>query len=129
MRRARKLVSIATLSALLAVPVPSIAGSVTTYEEVHEAPRVESVTVYEEPRVQTVTIHEEPGPEPNGISMIADFLVARPLGLVATIAGATVYVLAFPFAAMAGDIHTPAELLVEEPARFTFVRPLGAIDL
>jgi hypothetical protein len=129
MRRARKLVSIVAISALLAVPASSMAGAVTVYEEVHEAPRVESVTIHEEPRVQTVTIHQEPGPEPNGISMIADFLIARPLGLVATIAGATVYVLALPFAAMAGDIHTPAELLVAEPARFTFVRPLGAIDL
>jgi hypothetical protein len=127
MSRARKLVSIVAISALLAVPAASMAGSVAVYEEVREEPG--TVTVYEEPRVQTVTIHEEPGPEPNGISIIADFLIARPLGLVATIVGTTVYVVAFPFAAMAGDIHTPAVMLVEEPAKFTFLRPLGAIDL
>jgi hypothetical protein len=127
MCRARKLVSLVAISALLAVPATSLAGSVTVTEEVHEQPG--TVTVYEKPRVQTVTIHEEPGPEPNGISMIADFLIARPLGLVATVVGATVYVVAFPFAAMAGDIHTPAVMLVEEPAKFTFLRPLGAIDL
>jgi hypothetical protein len=127
MRRARKLVSLVAISALLAVPASSMAGSVTVTEEVIEQPG--TVTVHEEPRVQTVTVHQEPGPEPNGISMIADFLIARPLGLVATVVGATVYVVAFPFAAMAGDIHTPAVMLVEEPAKFTFVRPLGAIDL
>ena len=127
MRRARKLVSLVAISALLAVPATSMAGSVTVTEEVIEQPG--TVTVYEEPRVQTVTVHEEPGPEPNGISMIADFLIARPLGLVATVVGATVYVVAFPFAALAGDIHTPAVMLVEEPAKFTFLRPLGAIDL
>ncbi len=118
MRRAGKFVSIATISALLAAPAASLADEVI----VHEETRTES-------RVRPVAIHEDPGPEPDGVSMVADFLVARPLGLVATVIGATVYVVALPFAAMAGDIHTPAELLIEAPARFTFNRPLGAIDL
>jgi hypothetical protein len=117
MRRAHKLVSIVSVSALLAAPAAALADEVTVHEEVRQ-----------ERRVQTVTIHEEP-PQPDGISMAADFLVARPLGLVATVAGTALYVVAFPFAAMAGDIYTPAEYLVAQPARFTFDRPLGQIDL
>ena len=46
-----------------------------------------------------------------------------------TVVGATVYLLAFPLAAMAGDIDTPAHYLVEQPAKYTFNRPLGASDL
>jgi hypothetical protein len=118
MRCAHRLVSVVAISALLAAPAAAPAGEVTVYEEVRE-----------EPRVQTVTIHQEAPPEPDGVSMAADFLVARPLGLVATVAGTAVYVVAFPFAALAGDIYTPAEFLIAQPARFTFDRPLGQIDL
>lgn len=122
MRRAHRLVSIvsvaALLAALLAAPAAALSDEVTVHEEVHQ-----------ERRVQTVTIYEEPPPEPDGVSMAADFLVARPLGLIATVAGTAVYVVAFPFAAMAGDIYTPAEFLIAQPARFTFDRPLGQIDL
>lgn len=65
--------------------------------------------------------------EPSGVAMAADLLVARPLGLVVTAVGTVFFVLGLPFAAMAGDIDTPAQLLVGEPARYTFVRPLGDI--
>ncbi|MFN2376371.1 MAG: multidrug transporter [Candidatus Binatia bacterium] len=65
--------------------------------------------------------------EPSGVAMVADVLVARPLGLVVTVVGTVFFVAGLPFAAMAGDIDTPAQLLIGEPARYTFVRPLGEI--
>lgn len=101
--RLRLAASIATLAVTLAAPVASLATEATVYVE--------------------------PPPRPDAVSIVADFLIARPLGLVATVVGSTFYVVAFPFAALAGDIHTPAEILVGEPARFTFNRPLGQVDL
>lgn len=75
------------------------------------------------------TYADSPNIEPNGLTMAADFLVARPLGLVATVAGTGLFVLALPFAALAGDIATPADYLVGQPARFTFARPLGEVEI
>lgn len=64
----------------------------------------------------------------HGVAIVADIVLARPLGLVATTAGAVLYLIAFPFAAMSGDMTSPAETLVGEPARYTFTRPLGQIE-
>jgi hypothetical protein len=124
MRGAGIIGSIIALSVQLVLPASSLAGSQTVYEESRE-----EVGAIEERVITTVRVQEDPAIEPDGISIIADFLIARPLGLVATVVGTTVYILAFPFAALAGDVRTPAEMLVAEPARFTFDRPLGAIDL
>ena len=67
-------------------------------------------------------------PETRGLAIIADLLLARPLGLVATVAGSTIFLAGLPFAAASGDFAEPARLLIEEPAYFTFTRPLGQID-
>ena len=54
-----------------------------------------------------------------------DLAVARPVGLVATIIGGAVFVLCLPFALPAGSVHDTADVLVGDPYRFTFKRPLG----
>jgi hypothetical protein len=58
----------------------------------------------------------------------ADALVVRPLGLASTVVGAAIYVVALPFAAIAGDVRGPARSLVGSPARFTFKRRLGDFE-
>ena len=58
----------------------------------------------------------------------ADALVVRPVGLASTAVGAAIFVVALPFAAIAGDIHGPARSLVGAPARFTFKRRLGDFE-
>ncbi|WP_293373648.1 hypothetical protein [Nevskia sp.] len=62
---------------------------------------------------------------PSAAAMTVDLLVARPLGLVATVLGTVVFVASLPFQALAGNVSDPARKLVAEPAKFTFVRPLG----
>lgn len=62
---------------------------------------------------------------PSGMAMAADLLVARPLGLAATLLGTAVFVVSLPFQALAGNFADPARELVVEPATFTFTRPLG----
>lgn len=67
-------------------------------------------------------------PETRGLAAVADVLLARPLGLVATVVGTALFVAALPFEALSGDLQEPARVLVVEPARFTFTRPVGQID-
>jgi hypothetical protein len=64
---------------------------------------------------------------PNGLAMTADFLIARPLGLLSTVVGGVVYVGALPFMLMSRDVQTPARRLIAEPADYTFRRPLGEL--
>jgi hypothetical protein len=58
----------------------------------------------------------------------ADALVVRPVGLAATAVGAAIFVVALPFAALAGDVNRTGRILVGAPAQFTFQRRLGDFD-
>jgi hypothetical protein len=58
--------------------------------------------------------------------MAADLIIARPLGLAATVLGTAVFIVALPFSAISGNVSDPARRLIVEPAEFTFTRPLGA---
>jgi len=58
-------------------------------------------------------------------AMVADALVARPIGLVSTVVGSAVYVVSLPFSLLGGNEKQAREKLVKEPSAFTFKRPLG----
>jgi len=60
--------------------------------------------------------------------MMVDIVAVRPLGLVATVFGAAVFLVASPFSAMGGNTRETWDSLVAEPARFTFQRPLGHFE-
>lgn len=62
-------------------------------------------------------------PDPGAI--IVDLVAVRPLGIVATLAGTAVFIVAVPFAALGGNTGDVWESLVVDPAEFTFKRPLG----
>ena len=62
---------------------------------------------------------------PDGISMVADAIFARPIGFVATVAGTVLFILTLPFSAIGGNTGKAAEKLVVAPGKFTFARPLG----
>ena len=63
--------------------------------------------------------------EPSAGAMAADVLVARPLGVVATVLGGALFVVSLPFSAAGGNIDQAADKLVMGPVRETFVRCLG----
>jgi ABC-type Co2+ transport system permease subunit len=66
------------------------------------------------------------GPEePSMLAMTGDLLIARPVGLVTTVAGAAVFLVSLPFTALGGNVAEAADTLVIGPARTTFVRCLG----
>ena len=63
--------------------------------------------------------------EPSGGAMMYDLCVVRPVGLVATALGSVVFVLSWPFSALGDNSDVAGQKLVKEPAKYTFVRPLG----
>lgn len=57
--------------------------------------------------------------------MLADVLVARPIGIAACVLGLVGTVLAAPFAAISGNMDEVAQRLVADPFAYTFERPVG----
>jgi hypothetical protein len=58
-------------------------------------------------------------------AMIADVIIARPAGIVATVLGSAVFIVALPFAALSRSVEPVAQTLVVAPFQFTFTRPVG----
>ncbi len=64
-------------------------------------------------------------------TFLADIVLFRPLGLVTTIVGSAIFVGISPLTAFASipkphnAFEKAAQFLINEPAKFTFVRPLG----
>lgn len=65
---------------------------------------------------------------PSAVAMAADLLVARPIGLVATVLGTGLFIVQLPLAIFTREVADPGRKLVVEPARYTFTRPLGEMD-
>ena len=63
--------------------------------------------------------------QPSAGAMTYDLFIMRPVGAVATIACAALFVLSLPFAAIGGTVPTTTEKLVVNPFKFTITRPLG----
>lgn len=63
--------------------------------------------------------------EITGSMMVADLLLLRPVGFVATIIGGAAFILSLPFSAAGGNMDAAADMMVGAPARFTFHRALG----
>jgi hypothetical protein len=61
-------------------------------------------------------------------AMIVDGLLLRPGGMIATIFGTAVFVVTLPFSIPTRSVDKAAQKLVVDPARYTFVRPLGQVD-
>ncbi len=59
--------------------------------------------------------------------MMADLLLARPVGILATVFGSAVFIVALPFSLIGGNTGATFKHLIVAPAKFTFHRPLGDI--
>lgn len=58
-------------------------------------------------------------------SIIGDFILCRPLGMAATIIGTSLFVVSLPLSLLGKNVGQTAKILVVDPAKFTFSRPLG----
>ena len=61
-------------------------------------------------------------------TMTMDLVLARPAGAVATLAGAAIFLVSWPFSALGGNSDEAWDSLVVTPASYTFQRPLGDFD-
>lgn len=57
--------------------------------------------------------------------MAADFAVVRPLQFVSLVAGTVFFVVSLPFSALGDNVDDAYQKMMVEPARMTFLRPLG----
>jgi len=57
--------------------------------------------------------------------MMADALLVRPMGILATVFGSAVFIVALPFSHLGGNTDATYKSLIVAPAKFTFQRPLG----
>lgn len=64
-------------------------------------------------------------PKPTGGEMLADVVLVRPFMLVSTVVTTAAFIVSLPFSLLGGNVDEAAKSLVLEPAKYTFVRPLG----
>ena len=64
---------------------------------------------------------------PSGGAMLADTFLVRPFMLVSTVVGVATFIVTLPFSALGGNVDEAGNTLVVEPAKYTFVRPLGEL--
>ena len=57
--------------------------------------------------------------------MAADFAVVRPLQFVSLVSGTVFFVVSLPFSALGDNVGDAYNKMMVEPARMTFLRPLG----
>jgi hypothetical protein len=69
------------------------------------------------------TVHTER----TGGTMLADTFLVRPVMLTSTVVGLATFIVTLPFSALGGNIGEAGNTLVVEPAKYTFVRPLGEL--
>lgn len=78
---------------------------------------------------QALWAQEAVDESPNAGRMVGDLLVARPMGLVATVGGTAAFLVSLPFTLLAGHASEAAETLMVGPARATFMRCLGCTEM
>jgi hypothetical protein len=61
----------------------------------------------------------------DGLITIGDLAITRPVGIVVTVVGGALFVVSLPFALTSGSVRETSDVLVGQPFRFTFTRPLG----
>ena len=66
--------------------------------------------------------------EPTTSEVVADALLARPLGLVASAIGAVTFVVSLPFTIPSNTVDKAGKILVLQPMEYTFKRPIGQFD-
>jgi hypothetical protein len=68
------------------------------------------------------------GDDVSAEAMIVDGFLLRPGGAIATLVGSVVFVVTLPFSIPTKSVDKAAQKLVVDPAKYTFVRPLGQIE-
>jgi hypothetical protein len=73
----------------------------------------------------SASTYSEYAEAPTAGTMLADTVMVRPLMLIGTAVGVVAFVITLPFSALGGNVGEAGRILVVEPAKYTFIRPLG----
>jgi hypothetical protein len=76
-------------------------------------------------RAQTSYPTKEQTIEPSAEGIAADVLLLRPVGFMAMVVGTVLFVISLPISLPTRSADVVAQKLVVNPAKYTFVRPLG----
>ncbi len=57
--------------------------------------------------------------------IVADVIFVRPVSLAAVVVGTALFIVALPFSIPSGSVELTAQVLVVEPFKYTFQRPIG----
>jgi len=68
------------------------------------------------------------GDDVSAETILVDGLLLRPAGMLATLVGSVAFVVTLPFSIPTRSVDKAAQKLVVDPARYTFVRPLGQVE-
>ncbi len=68
------------------------------------------------------------GDDVSAETILVDGLLLRPAGMLATLVGSAAFVITLPFSIPTRSVDKAAQKLVVDPARYTFVRPLGQVE-
>ena len=60
--------------------------------------------------------------------MVADLILLRPLGILASAVGTVFFIASLPFSGPSQSAKVAFQKLVAEPAGFAFTRPFGKVD-
>jgi len=71
------------------------------------------------------TYYDEHSEAPTAGTMLADTVMVRLPMMAATAVGAVTFVVTLPFSALGGNVGQAGRILVVDPAKYAFVRPLG----
>lgn len=63
--------------------------------------------------------------QPTALAMVGDLVIARPILITVTVAGAALYLLSLPLSLAGGNAKEAGETMVVGPAKAAFVRCLG----
>jgi hypothetical protein len=69
---------------------------------------------------------EQIEPSPDEVAM--DLLLVRPVALCSIVVGSAIFVVGLIFTIPTGNLALSGKKLVVEPVKFTFLKPLGALD-
>jgi hypothetical protein len=77
---------------------------------------------------QSLAANEQLPKDRAGGDMFLDAVFARPMGLVAIVAGSVGWVVALPFTLFSGSVGSSADEMIKKPITYTFKRPLGQLE-
>lgn len=111
---------------LSGLPAKSLGGITVPSQTSADGAQDKEATAFESALLYRPALAEHE--EPMLLEMTMDAVIVRPLSLGATVLGSAVWFISLPFTLIGGNAKKSWNQLVVEPAKYTFVRPMGHME-